>query len=805
MTAEKPAFSNTTSLGQRLKLRVRQWWTLRRLGHSLAGAIALLAAAGTAAEVGLVQLLERQNQAFFFEVRGPRTPPQDIVILAIDEQSIQQGKIHAMEPERYPFLAPLQSWPWQRTAYAIAIERLLGAGAKAVGVDVIFDAPGIYGEADDERFAKTLARYRSQVTLAAQFEEGSDRGGYVFQLTEPQTRFLTGGTLTGYINYPLSANSEVQELNSRYLWHVQRNNPDHGDFLQTIADDVPSFDQAVLASAQASTPPLSGSDIFFYGPSGTFEQIPFWHVLDPSNWNTYLQSGAYFKDKIVLIGATAASAQDFHNTPFGLSLLYPQPMAGIEIHANGIATLLEGRAIGDLLPGSGARGGLVLVLVLGASALLSRQRRLEHQFLWLSALVLTWLIGSYSLFTYAQRRVPTATPILAIALGGFGYMGTTYWQDQQRRRQLRRTLKHYAGAPLVQEILGQQDDFQDLLAEREQEVLGKLLGNRYRVLKVLGSGGFSATYIAEDTQRPGTPQCVVKQLRPASNDVKVLALSRRLFEREAATLEKLGKHDQIPQLLAYFEEDAEFYLIQEFIIGHPLSEELPLGKQIPSARVLRMLEDLLEVLIFVHHHGVIHRDIKPNNIIRRHSDNRLVLIDFGAVKEMQTQASGEGGTEAALTIGIGTRGYMPSEQCAGMPRFTSDLYAVGMTAIQALTGLPPDQLKEDPKTGDLVWQHRARVSHELAMILSQMVRYDFKLRYQSADEALAALRSLQSSGAIAEESEPETAVSGNFANALDDGEDERPSTLLWPEGFDTAQVSEEPETAIAPDASPPST
>lgn len=275
-------------------------------------------------------------------------------------------------------------------------------------------------------------------------------------------------------------------------------------------------------------------------------------------------------------------------------------------------------------------------------------------------------------------------------------------------------------------------------------MIEKLLGARYKVIKVLGVGGFSQTHVAEDIQRPGRPRCVVKQFKAANQKPAFLPVARRLFYTEAEILEKLGRHDQIPQLLAYFEENEEFYLVQEFIDGHSLEDELPHGKQLSEAEVINMLKELLTVLEFVHNNGVIHRDIKPNNIIRRHSDQKLVLIDFGAVKQISTQVlNSEGSTR--FTVAIGTQGYAPSEQCSGRPRPNSDIYALGMTAIKALTGVSPTQLIQDPKTGEILWTHKVQISPELAAIVSKMVYYDFNQRYQTATEVIEDLLELTNS------------------------------------------------------------
>ncbi|MBE9168864.1 protein kinase [Pleurocapsales cyanobacterium LEGE 06147] len=272
-------------------------------------------------------------------------------------------------------------------------------------------------------------------------------------------------------------------------------------------------------------------------------------------------------------------------------------------------------------------------------------------------------------------------------------------------------------------------------------MLGKLLRGHYRVIRVLAAGGFGKTYIAEDIDRPGHPMCVVKHLKPVSSEPNFLPIARRLFNTEAEVLEKLGNHDRIPRLLAYFEEDEEFYLVEDFIKGQPLITELPLGLCWSESQVIQLLQEILEILEFIHSYGVIHRDINPNNLIRRQEDEQLVLIDFGAIKQVRELGITSYPAFTQTTIAIGTQGYMPTEQVRGKPRLNSDIYALGTIAIQALTGLDPLKLQEDAE-GELIWQERVRVSDELAAILTKMVRYHFKDRYQSVTEVLQALESL---------------------------------------------------------------
>lgn len=271
-------------------------------------------------------------------------------------------------------------------------------------------------------------------------------------------------------------------------------------------------------------------------------------------------------------------------------------------------------------------------------------------------------------------------------------------------------------------------------------MVSQLLDGRYQIIEVIETGEYGQTYLAKDTRRPGQPQCFVKHLRPASNDPKLINTARRQFEKEAEVLEKLGQHEQIPQLFAYFEQNQEFFLVEAYIPGHSLASEILPGKPLSEEQVISILKELLEILMFVHANGVIHRDIKPGNLIRRQSDGKLVLLDFGAVKEMHLDQG-----QKPPTVRIGTLEYMPIEQFQYNPQLNSDIYALGMIGIQALTGLPAYELPKlrdhnHPNQGEIVWRHLAMCSQGIADILDNMVRYDYRQRYQSAEEALADLK-----------------------------------------------------------------
>jgi serine/threonine protein kinase len=275
-------------------------------------------------------------------------------------------------------------------------------------------------------------------------------------------------------------------------------------------------------------------------------------------------------------------------------------------------------------------------------------------------------------------------------------------------------------------------------------VLNTILRGHYKIVKHLGGGGFGQTYLAEDIDLPKHSICVVKQLKPTSKEPFVLETSKRLFDQEAEVLYTLGSHDRIPRLLAHFQEGDEFYLVQEFADGKDLTHEIGKGIRFPESFVIDLIKEVLEILVFVHERGVVHRDIKPANLIRRKSDRKIILIDFGAVKEIGSLAvDSQGNTN--LTIAIGSPGYMPTEQINGKPRFSSDIYAVGMMAIQAITGAEPRRFAEHPETAELIWRDRLPqdgYSSKFLDILDKMVRYDFRQRYQTAQEVLKAIASL---------------------------------------------------------------
>jgi len=273
--------------------------------------------------------------------------------------------------------------------------------------------------------------------------------------------------------------------------------------------------------------------------------------------------------------------------------------------------------------------------------------------------------------------------------------------------------------------------------------LGQIVGGHYRIVKPLGNGGFGETYLAEDTQVMNK-KVALKRFTFVSTDPAIFNKAKELFKRESDVLYKLTNpfnNTNIPQFFACFEENQELYLVQEFIEGETFRDELRRRRTLREDEVIELLKDVLRVLKFIHQANIIHRDIKPENLIRRKGDRQFVLIDFGAVKEEVAKTFVNSSSPAKGTQ-IYSPGYTPREQHSGNAKEYSDIYALGMTAIEALTGLEPKDLPEDRRTGEIIWRDKAQVSDGFAKILEKMVRDDWKQRYRSAVEVLEAVEKL---------------------------------------------------------------
>ena len=268
-----------------------------------------------------------------------------------------------------------------------------------------------------------------------------------------------------------------------------------------------------------------------------------------------------------------------------------------------------------------------------------------------------------------------------------------------------------------------------------------LLSDRYRALKPIGQGGFGRTFLAVDEYKPSRPHCVIKQFFPQDQGTTNPEKAAALFRQEAVRLDELGQHPQIPELLASFEQEHRQYLVQEFINGYNLAQELQHQGAFNEAQIWQLLHDLLPVLQFVHDHQVIHRDIKPHNIIRRRADSQLVLVDFGASKLATSTSLQRTGTS------IGSPEYTAPEQAMGKALFASDLYSLGVTCIHLLTCTRPSTLF-DTEEGMWVWRDylKSPVSEALGHVLDKLLQHATRRRYQSVDEVVQDLPLLSARG-----------------------------------------------------------
>ncbi|MBW4693149.1 MAG: serine/threonine protein kinase [Lyngbya sp. HA4199-MV5] len=267
------------------------------------------------------------------------------------------------------------------------------------------------------------------------------------------------------------------------------------------------------------------------------------------------------------------------------------------------------------------------------------------------------------------------------------------------------------------------------------------LQNRYRILNVLGQGGFGRTYLAEDQGR-FNERCALKELIPAQGGAYALDKSKELFQREAQTLYQI-QHPQIPQFRATFEEDQRLFLVQDYVEGQTyrtlLEQRQVQGLAFSEAEVLQLMRQLLPVLAHIHSKGIIHRDIAPDNIMLRQQDGKPVLIDFGVVKELATRFQSPNLTTQNTTVG--KPGFAPSEQMqSGRAYPSSDLYSLAVTAVVLLTGREPQTLFDDT-TLTWYWQRWVTVSPSFAQVLNKMLSYRPGDRFQSVAEVVQALQS----------------------------------------------------------------
>jgi len=749
------------------------WSHLKRVGGSMIKHPALVASLTVTSllligrQMGFPQPLELSAYDRLLQLRPALPPDERLLVVEITEEDVQS----------------LEEWPMTDQLMNQLLGKLEQHKPAVIGVDIFRDIPVPPGH---DKLSNRLKNSDRIIPICSREQGGGtpqppvvpeDRVG-LSDLTIDPNGIVRRGLLfdynttdgcTTYSSFSFQLARSYLEQKGIKPETIEQNEQEYLKFGQVI------FKPLLPNSGAYQKADTGGYQILlnYRSPDSPARNVTLKEVLnnqiDP-NW---------VKDRIVLIGVSAPSLKDNFYTPYSFAQKKIKQMPGVMIHGQLVSqilsTVLDEQPLFWFWPEWGevlwiwgwsfVGGFLVLVLQHPGKLVLAE------------GVALSLLLGTSVGLFFWSGWVPVVAPSLGLMTAGVGVLAYSAYKALQERT-------HFA--ELVQEqedniamlsallsdrgttipvteiptVLSPQTEispdeeptvtWEDNNTEDDETIVyppGKnqqdkkqeskstststepdLLKKRYEIKSTIGCGGFGLTYLATDTQRPGKPQCVVKQLKPAHQDEKFLKIARRLFETEAEILEKLGTHPQIPQLLAYFEEHREFYLVQEHIQGHPLSEEMPKEKRFPEVQVVEILRGVLEILSFVHKYQVIHRDIKPGNIMRRDLDSKLVLIDFGAVKQFQSKEQIQ---ENDSTIAIGTSGYAPPEQYAGRPKLSSDIYALGMIGIQALTGIHPSQLSVSDETGDLSWRNLANVSEELAQILEKMVSYHFIDRYQS--------------------------------------------------------------------------
>jgi serine/threonine protein kinase len=269
------------------------------------------------------------------------------------------------------------------------------------------------------------------------------------------------------------------------------------------------------------------------------------------------------------------------------------------------------------------------------------------------------------------------------------------------------------------------------------EIIGKIFAKRYLIQSLLGRGGFGITFLARNIYLPGQPLCVIKKLAPRSTNSDFLVAARWRFYQEARSLSRLGSHAQIPALLDYFKIGMDLYLVEEYIPGRTLAQIVTEQRRFSETEVAKFLIQMLHLLGYVHQNRLIHRDIKPQNIILCQTDLRFVLVDFGAVKDLYPSL--ETNQPEMVSRAIGTPGFAPPEQLANRTVYASDLYSLGITCLYLLTGKEPTQFPTDPYTCELIWSEGLKIDRDLSDIISKMVTITIADRYKSVSQIITAL------------------------------------------------------------------
>ncbi len=295
-------------------------------------------------------------------------------------------------------------------------------------------------------------------------------------------------------------------------------------------------------------------------------------------------------------------------------------------------------------------------------------------------------------------------------------------------------------------------------------MIGQIVDKRYRFIKPINSTILGQTYLAADTHRPGSPQCVVREIRLSNFNSENREIVLSLFQEKVEKIFSLSQHDGLPNLLAYFEENNNIYLVEDYIVGISITQEWARDQPLLEGEVINILKEVLEVLVLIHGQGETHGKIKPGNLVRRILDGKLFLINFGLEREIQrilelnqepliSENHSQNNSDSLL--------YIPLDKNQQKVDKKNDIYALGIIAIQALTGLSPQDLLQQKQTNntpgiEIPWQNLQVCSLALSDIIDKMVNTQSEQGYESATEVLAELSKMSVSTKTEIISKPET-------------------------------------------------
>ncbi len=442
------------------------------------------------------------------------------------------------------------------------------------------------------------------------------------------------------------------------------------------------------------------------------------------------------ENKIVLIGVSAPSLKDVFLTPLSNQGIDTSLMPGVTLHAHMASQFLSAAMDGRRLIWSWREEQELLWIylwgIVGSMSAFWIARPLIMILGQISGIVI--IIGSGAIIFFFGGWIPVVTPLLAFVISAILFMGYNAYQAKQEQLDIQKQVLDQEKSIAVLQMLLQSQSEVNIPSMAATYDEGSVIANRYQIVRGLGKQGLGNTYLSIDLLLPGKPYCVVKRLNAHSRDPKILNIIEKLLETEAKIVEKIGKHDKIPDLLAYIQDNDKFFLIHEYMEGKTLVQELKEKGKYSEQEVLEIIEELMDILSFIQQYNISHRDIKLENIIRRQCDNCLVLIDFGGIKQVfNLKNEGKNST-------VSNEGYASPEQLAGQPVMASDIYAIGMVAIHCLTGIFPGKLPRDPQTGNIIWDSDRYVSPVTAKIIDKMTRYHFTDRYQNAQELIKELK-----------------------------------------------------------------